>query len=101
MSNLKYTNLPSEASNEDALAQLALDVSYSWNDTAGALWQRLNPELWELTRNPWVVLQTVSGAKLQEIHIRSGVSKDPGRSDPGASSGIAAMVPAGSPQCQA
>jgi glycogen phosphorylase len=67
MSNLKYTNLPSEASNEDALAQLALDVSYSWNDAAGTLWQRLNPELWELTRNPWVVLQTVSGAKLEEI----------------------------------
>ena len=65
--SLKYTNLPSEASNEDALAQLALDVSYSWNDTAGTLWQRLNPELWELTRNPWVVLQTVSGAKLEEI----------------------------------
>jgi glycogen phosphorylase len=67
MSNLKYTNLPSEASSEDALAQLALDVSYSWNDAAGTLWQRLNPELWELTRNPWVVLQTVSGKSLQEI----------------------------------
>jgi len=67
MSNLKYTNLPSEAPSEDALAQLALDVSYSWNDAAGVLWQRLNPELWELTRNPWVVLQTVSGASLQEI----------------------------------
>src|ERR1700730_868651 len=67
MSNLKYTNLPSETADEDALAQLALDVSGSWNDAAAPLWERLNPDLWELTHNPWVVLQTVSGAKLHAI----------------------------------
>ena len=70
MSNLKYTNLPSEASNEDALVQLALDMSWSWRHEAGTLWKQLNPELWELTRNPWFVLQTVSGRKLEEITSR-------------------------------
>src|ERR1700684_3149572 len=67
MGNPKYTNLPAEASDEDSLAQIALDVSLSWNDAAATLWERLNPELWELTQNPWVVLQTVSGERLKEI----------------------------------
>src|SRR4029079_7814490 len=30
-------------------------------------WERLDPDLWELTHNPWVVLQTVSREKLQEV----------------------------------
>ena len=28
---------------------------------------QLDPELWELTHNPWVLLQTVSGEKLQTV----------------------------------
>src|SRR3982074_2357977 len=67
MGNLRYTNLPAEVSNEDELAELALDVSFSWNRVADTLWSRLNPELWERTRNPWVVLQTVSSEKLKRI----------------------------------
>lgn len=67
MSNLKYTNLPSEGSNEDALAQLALDVSWLGRHTTGILWERLNPELWDLTHNPWAVLQTVSTKTLEGI----------------------------------
>ncbi|HWC96346.1 MAG TPA: alpha-glucan family phosphorylase [Candidatus Sulfopaludibacter sp.] len=67
MSNLKYTNFPSEAPEEDALAQLALDVGWTWNDAAAKIWASLNPELWELTHNPWVVLQTVSGVRLTEL----------------------------------
>src|SRR5438132_474840 len=72
MGNLKYTNLPSEALTEDALAQLALDVSCTWSDAADGLWTRLNSELWERTRNPWLVLQTVSGERLQNITAEPG-----------------------------
>jgi glycogen phosphorylase len=67
MSSLKYTNLRSDASNEDALAQLALDMGWPRRHTAGALWERLNPDLWNLTHNPWAVLQTVSSKKLKEV----------------------------------
>ena len=67
MSNLKYTNLPAEASNEDALAQLALDLSWPGRHATGVLWERLNPELWEMTHSPWAVLQTVSTKRLEEI----------------------------------
>jgi starch phosphorylase len=36
----------------------------SWNHGADTLWQQLDPDLWELTQNPWVVLQTVSRERL-------------------------------------
>ncbi|HXY48512.1 MAG TPA: alpha-glucan family phosphorylase [Terriglobales bacterium] len=43
-----------------ALTELALDLRWAWNHSTDELWKRLDPELWELTHNPWVVLQTVS-----------------------------------------
>jgi starch phosphorylase len=46
------------------LHDLALDLRWSWNHTADELWNRLDPDLWALTHNPWVILQTVSREKL-------------------------------------
>ena len=51
----------------DYLAELALDLRSSWNHGADELWRRLDPALWDLTQNPWVVLQTVSREKLQGV----------------------------------
>lgn len=67
MSNLQYTNLPSDTSGEDVLIELALDVNWTLSRAADTLWRQLNPELWERTHNPWAVLQTVSGPNLQRI----------------------------------
>ncbi len=67
MANLRYTNLPSDASSEDVLVQLALDADSTLNRTAEQLWRQLNPELWDQTQNAWAVLQTVSGQNLQRI----------------------------------
>jgi starch phosphorylase len=52
---------------EDALVELALDLRWSWNHSADELWRELEPELWESTRNPWVVLQVVSKNRLQQL----------------------------------
>ena len=49
------------------LAELALDMRSSWNHAADQLWLKLDPVLWDLTHNPWAVLQTVSREKLQRI----------------------------------
>ena len=38
----------------------------SWNHAADQLWRELDPVLWELTHNSWVVLQTISREKLQD-----------------------------------
>ncbi|MDO8248218.1 MAG: DUF3417 domain-containing protein, partial [Rhodoferax sp.] len=51
----------------DSLAELALDMRSSWNHATDQVWRQLDPALWELTRNPWVVLQTVSREKLQHV----------------------------------
>lgn len=67
MSNLRYTNLPADASAEDELTELALDINWTLTRAADTLWRHLNPELWERTYNPWAVLQTVSGQKLKQI----------------------------------
>ncbi len=67
MGNLRYTNLASESAGEDALAQLALDVRWSWNHSTDELWRRLNADLWDLTHNPWIVLQTVSRERLESV----------------------------------
>jgi len=59
-----YAFFPTEVEGFDSLAELALDVRWSWNHSADEVWKQLDPVLWELTYNPWVVLQTVSRDRL-------------------------------------
>ncbi|HUH98703.1 MAG TPA: alpha-glucan family phosphorylase [Anaerolineales bacterium] len=51
----------------DNLVELALDLRWSWNHAADEVWQQLDPALWELTHNPWVVLQTVSRSQIKRV----------------------------------
>jgi starch phosphorylase len=59
--------LPTDVEGFDALAELALDMRWTWNHATDQLWRQLDAVLWELTQNPWVVLQTVSRDKLQRV----------------------------------
>ncbi len=43
-----------------ALQELALDLRWSWNHASDEIWRALNPTLWDQTRHPYTVLQTVS-----------------------------------------
>jgi len=65
VNNSKYGFLPTEIDGFSSLAELALDMHWSWNHAADKIWRQLDPTLWELTQNPWVVLQTVSRDKLE------------------------------------
>jgi starch phosphorylase len=67
MSSPKAVNRPPVTAISDALTDLALDLRWSFNHSADQLWEQLDPELWELTHNPWVLLQTVSRDKLQSV----------------------------------
>jgi starch phosphorylase len=60
-----YGMLPTDVEGIDSLAELALNIRWSWNHQADELWQQLDPALWELTHNPWIVLQTVSRDQLE------------------------------------
>jgi starch phosphorylase len=41
-----------------------MDLRWTWNHCSDELWQRLDPALWETTRHPSVVLQTVAHDRL-------------------------------------
>lgn len=51
----------------DSIEDLALDLRSSWNHEADEIWRQLEPALWDLTHNPWVVLHTVSRDKFRKI----------------------------------
>jgi starch phosphorylase len=62
-----YSVLPTEVEGFDSLAELALDMRWSWNHFADEVWRQLDPALWELTRNPWGILQTVSRDQIERV----------------------------------
>jgi len=62
-----YNLLPTEIEGFDSLAELALDMRWSWNHATDQVWRELDPELWEITHNPWVVLQTVSRDQIERV----------------------------------
>ena len=62
-----YGLLPTDVEGSDSLAELALDMRWSWNHATDEVWRQLDPALWELTQNPWVVLQTVSRDQIERV----------------------------------
>ena len=62
-----YNFLPRQIDGFDSLAELALDLHWSWNHGTDQVWRQLDPVLWELTHNPWIVLQTVAREKLVQL----------------------------------
>jgi starch phosphorylase len=62
-----YNLLPNEIEGFDSLVELALDMRWSWNHATDKLWRQLDPELWEITHSPWVVLQTTSRDQIERV----------------------------------
>src|SRR3990172_6469821 len=62
-----YNLLPTEIEGFNSLAELVLDMRWSWNHATDEVWRTLDPKLWEITNNPWVVLQTVSRDKIERV----------------------------------
>jgi len=49
------------------LSDLALDLRWSTAQLSDQFWRRIAPEIWDRTRNPYLVLQDVSETRLREI----------------------------------
>src|SRR6516164_10068690 len=49
------------------LADLALDLRWTWSHAADALWERIDPAVWEQTGNPWTLLQGQSAERLSSL----------------------------------
>lgn len=50
----------------EGLADLALDLRWTWSHATDRLWEVLDPEAWKRTGNPYYILQNVSQARLDE-----------------------------------
>jgi len=62
-----YSLLPAEIPGFESLAELALDMRWSWNHATDEVWRKLDPKLWEITHNPWVVLQTAARDQIGRV----------------------------------
>ena len=58
---------PAAVEGFDSLVDLALDMRWSWNHATDKVWRQLDPKLWKITHNPWVVLQTVSHEQIERL----------------------------------
>jgi starch phosphorylase len=67
VSHALYNLLLTEIEGFDSLAELALDLRWSWNHATDEVWRQLDRDLWEITHNPWVALQTVSRDQIERV----------------------------------
>ena len=62
-----YNLFPEDVEGFDSLAELALDMRWTWNHATDAVWRELDPVLWDQTHHPCDVLQTVSREKIRRV----------------------------------
>jgi len=58
---------PADLVEMQSLVELAFDLRVLWKHSTDEIWGQLEPELWALTHNPWLVLQTVSRTRLAAL----------------------------------
>lgn len=51
----------------EPLTDLALDLRWTWSHAGDALWRMVNPDIWDRTRNPWVILQDIPQVRLDQL----------------------------------
>ena len=60
----------------EGLADLALDLRWTWSHFSDRLWETLDPDAWERTGNPYFILQSVSQARLDEAATDAGFKEE-------------------------
>src|SRR4051812_38903241 len=51
----------------EALREIALDLRWTWSHAGDELWRTIDAETWELTRNPWWLLQMVPPPRFDQL----------------------------------
>ena len=51
----------------EALAEIAFDLRSGWSHGADRIWERIAPDLWRSSGNPWLVMQTASRDRLRDL----------------------------------
>jgi starch phosphorylase len=60
----------------EGLAELALDLRWTVRQTTDRIWEMLDAEAWEKTKNPYLILQNVSRARLEEAAADETLRKE-------------------------
>lgn len=55
------------------LWELALDLRWTWSHASDRFWQVIDEKTWKATSNPWLILQTISRRRLDELTADPGV----------------------------
>lgn len=67
MTQFRHTYLPHIPEPLLPLYELALDLRRSSSFKANELWSRIDPVIWDSTRNPWILLQVVPEYRLAKL----------------------------------
>ena len=59
----------------EPLAELALDLRWTWSHHADQIWRSIDAGAWDTTRNPWLILNELSAERLEEL-ARDQVFRD-------------------------
>ncbi|MDE2310902.1 MAG: alpha-glucan family phosphorylase [Betaproteobacteria bacterium] len=51
------------------LSTLALDLRWSWHHGTDNLWKMADPDIWVSTRNPWLILESLSNQRLESLAV--------------------------------
>ena len=57
------------------IAELATDLRWTWSHAGDAVWEAMDPQLWEQSENPFVVLQNLSRERLEELNHNTQFKK--------------------------
>ncbi len=49
------------------LAELAMDMRWSWSHGSDQIWRAIDSSMWDSTGNPWFILESVSQERLEEL----------------------------------
>jgi len=60
----------------EGLADLALDLRWTVRQTTDRIWEMLDAEAWEKTKNPYLILQNVTRARLEEAAADENLKKE-------------------------
>jgi starch phosphorylase len=60
----------------EGLVALALDLRWSWSYEADDLWRAIDGSVWEATRNPWLILERLSRARLEALAQDAGIVQE-------------------------
>jgi len=59
----------------EPLAELALDLRWTWSHHADQIWRSIDAGAWDMTRNPWLILNEQPAQRLEEL-ARDPVFRD-------------------------